>query len=335
MSSLMAKEAAQSPDVIEQQLADNLSVCQDLCAQIRAFDPSLVYIVGRGSSDHAGVFAKYLIEVELGIPVCSSAPSVFSVYRQTLKLERALVIIISQSGGSHDIIAQAEAAKASGAMTIAMVNTVDSPLAKVVDHILPIRAGQEQAIAATKSYLATLSAVLQLVAVWKQDSGLLSALGQLPEKLRSVISGPAQLSLAHIENVKHCVVLGRGFGYAISREIALKMKEVCGVHAEAFSSAEFLHGPVTLVEKQLSLITINIDDESSAAHEHILADLRQRGSRAMTLQLDAQLRDSSWHPRLEPLAVLQRFYMDIEQIAVGLGLDPDQPAGLKKVTITL
>ncbi len=335
MTSLMAKEAAQAPIVIAQQLIENAQVCQQLCEAIRAFDPSMVYIVGRGSSDHAGVFAKYLIEVELGIPVCSSAPSVHSVFHRTLKLEKALVIVISQSGGSHDIIAQAKAAKESGAMTLAMVNTVDSPLAKVVDHILPIRAGEELAIAATKSYLATLSALLQLVAYWKQDEQLLESLNRLPAQLKQVISGPAQLTLAQIQNLKHCVVLGRGFGYAISREIALKLKEVCSVHAEAFSSAEFLHGPVTLVEKQLTLIAITINDESAKAHQDILTDLEQRGSHAFELNLDDQQRASNWHPRLEPLAVLQRFYIDIEKVAVQMGLDPDKPAGLKKVTITL
>ena len=280
---LMAQEATQSPSVIAQQLSDNLDLCQKLALDISAFDPSMVYIIGRGSSDHAGVFAKYLIEIEMGIPVSSSAPSVFSVYNKKLKLNKALVLVISQSGGSPDIIAQAKAAKESGALTIALVNTPNSPLSDIVDAELPLRAGEELAIAATKSYLATLSAILQLVACWKQDEALLSALQNLPAQLTSAIASPAKLTHDFVADLAHCVVLGRGLGYAVSREIALKLKEVCSVHAEAFSSAEFLHGPVTLVEKSLSLIDVAVCDESQSAHETIMADINSRGSHAISI----------------------------------------------------
>ena len=126
-------------------------------------------------------------------------------------------------------------------------------------------------------------------------------------------------------------MLGRGFGYAIGREIALKLKEVCGVHAEAFSSAEFLHGPVTLVEKELAVIDINIKDESHAAHNTIIDDIISRGSKTKNITVDGD----SVHPRCLPLIVLQRFYLDVEQAALSMGLDPDSPAGLKKVTKTL
>jgi len=327
----MSQEAAQSPAVIAQQLTDNLILCQTLAQDIRAFDPSMVYIIGRGSSDHAGVFAKYLIEIEMGIPVSSSAPSVYSVYNKKLKLDKALVLVISQSGGSPDIIAQAKAAKASGALTIALVNTPNSPLSGIVDAELPLRAGEELAIAATKSYLATLSGILQLVACWKQDEALLSALKDLPAQLTSAVASPAKLTHDFVADLAHCVVLGRGLGYAVSREIALKLKEVCGVHAEAFSSAEFLHGPVTLVEKSLSVIDVAVFDESQSAHETIMADINSRGSRTTSIGLSIE----GTHPRCMPLIILQRFYLDIELIARQMGLDPDKPAGLKKVTKTL
>lgn len=330
-STIMAQESRQAPNVIEQQLQDNKDLCMALVKQIKAFDPSMVYIVGRGSSDHAGVFAKYLIEVELGIPVSSSAPSVFSVFKRTLKLEKALVLIISQSGGSPDIIEQTKAAKASGAMTLALVNTPNSPLSNIVDAEIPIRAGEERAIAATKSYLATLSALLQLVAYWKNDKGLLDGLVKLPVQLQKSIDGTTKLDATFVSSLRHCVVLGRGFGYAIGREIALKLKEVCGVHAEAFSSAEFLHGPVTLVEKDLPVIDINIDDESNTAHNIIIDDIIGRGSKTKNINVEVE----GVHPRCLPLIVLQRFYLDVEQSAISMGLDPDSPAGLKKVTKTL
>lgn len=330
-STIMAQESRQAPSIIEQQLRDNNSLCISLVEQIKNFNPALVYIVGRGSSDHAGVFAKYLIEVELGIPVSSSAPSVFSVFKRTLKLNNALVLIISQSGGSPDIIEQAKAAKASGAMTVALVNTPNSPLSDIVDAEIPIGAGEEKAIAATKSYMATLSALLQLVAYWKGDEMLLKGLLNLPAQLTNTINGSTHLDPSFVSSLRHCVVLGRGFGYAIGREIALKLKEVCGVHAEAFSSAEFLHGPVTLVEKELAVIDINIKDESHAAHNTIIDDIISRGSKTKNITVDGD----SVHPRCLPLIVLQRFYLDVEQAALSMGLDPDSPAGLKKVTKTL
>lgn len=330
-STIMAQESRQAPSIIEQQLRDNNSLCISLVEQIKNFNPALVYIVGRGSSDHAGVFAKYLIEVELGIPVSSSAPSVFSVFKRTLKLNNALVLIISQSGGSPDIIEQAKAAKASGAMTVALVNTPNSPLSDIVDAEIPIGAGEEKAIAATKSYMATLSALLQLVAYWKGDEMLLKGLLNLPVQLTNTINGSTHLDPSFVSSLRHCVVLGRGFGYAIGREIALKLKEVCGVHAEAFSSAEFLHGPVTLVEKELAVIDINIKDESHAAHNTIIDDIINRGSKTKNITVDGD----GVHPRCLPLIVLQRFYLDVEQAALSMGLDPDSPAGLKKVTKTL
>ena len=330
-SSIMAKEAAQAPSVIAQQLLNNANICENLASKIREFNPALVYIVGRGSSDHAGVFAKYLIEVEMGIPVSSSAPSVNSIFKQNLKLNNALVLIISQSGRSHDILAQANSAKESGALTVALVNDTTSPLAELADVVLPLLAGQELAVAATKSYLATLSAILQLVAYWKDDAELKQALVTLPEALEQVIKQPQQLSSEFVAKLAHCVVLGRGFGYAISREIALKLKEVCAVHAEAFSSAEFLHGPVTLVEKRLAVVDVFVADETTEAHNLMIKDVGSRG--ANLIQLNSNI--AGLHKRCMPLAILQRFYLDVEQIALSMGFDPDKPVGLKKVTQTL
>jgi glutamine---fructose-6-phosphate transaminase (isomerizing) len=330
-TSIMAREAASAPGVVAKQLAANLANCELLGEKIREFAPAYVYMVGRGSSDHAGVFAKYLIEVEMGIAVTASAPSVTSIYGTQLNLERALVLVISQSGRSPDILAQTAAAKASGALCVALVNDQDSPLAKLVDVVLPLQAGEEKAVAATKSYIATLSALLQLVAYWKRDQKLINALQELPLHLQKAVESPQQLSTAYIQGLAHCVVLGRGFGYAISKEIALKLKEVCSVHAEAFSSAEFLHGPVTLVEKKLAIIDVTVKDESEASHLEQIREVSSRGAKLCSLSQTSE----NIHPRLAPLTILQRFYLDIEAIAVSLGQDPDKPAGLKKVTQTL
>jgi len=330
---LMREEASSSWQKIQQQNQSNDALYQHLAEKIRAFDPAFVYMVGRGTSDHAGVFARYLIEVELGLVVAAAAPSVASLFSRQLKLNKALVLLISQSGRSEDLLAQGRAAKQSGALVVALVNDISSPLAALADYAIPLLAGPEKAVAATKSYLCTLSALLQLVAHWKQDAALLQALASLPEALQQVVEQPAMLHAEQLKALRHCVVLGRAFGYAISREIALKIKEVCGIQAEAFSSAEFLHGPISLLNQPLTLLNVQLNDESSAAHDAQIAEVKKRGGVVLTLTLDPV--HQAIHPRLQPLLLMQRFYLDIEAVALALGLNPDAPVGLNKVTSTL
>ncbi len=327
--SRMQIEAQATPDVINAQLEANAKSCEQLGAELRDTPPRGIMMIGRGTSDHAGVFAKYLFEVETGVPVFAAAPSVGGVYHGQLKLDGYLAICISQSGQSPDIVQQAQRAKAGGAKLVAIVNVTDSPLAQLADTVLPLHAGPELAVAATKSYLASLSALVQICAYWQQNEALKRALHELPQQLLQTQKAPALLHAEQLQNLRHCVVLGRGFGYAIAREIALKLKEVLGIHAEAFSSAEFLHGPVTLVEKHLTVFNVHIHDEGSDMHQRQLADIKKRGAHVVQMAANDAL-----HPRLQALAVMQRFYLDIEHAARQLGLNPDAPPGLKKVTET-
>lgn len=328
---IMAQEAAEAPSRIREQLAANANRITDIVQLIKQKQPRYVYMVGRGSSDHAGVFAKYLIEIEVGLPVAAAAPSIASVYNKQLDLTGALVLVISQSGRSPDILAQVAMAKAAGALVIALVNDESSPLAEQADQVIPLNVGAEKAVAATKSYLATLSALLQLVAAWSGNHQLQDAVISLPELLQRAIELPAQLTAESLEGVQHLVVLGRGPGYAISREIALKLKEVCGIHAEAFSSAEFLHGPVTLVKDQFAIVDVSIADEANAAHQAQIAEVRSRGASIVHLH-HADLLSNA---RVLPLALLQRFYLDVEAVARSRGVNPDAPPGLNKVTKTV
>ncbi len=328
---IMEQEAKQAPSVIENQFISNQTRVQEVGAKLRQFDPKMVMIIGRGSSDHAGVFGKYLIEIEAGVPTFAAAPSVASVYGKNLKLKQALVIVISQSGRSPDIIAQAKMAKASGAYCIALVNDESSPLKDIVDDLIPLKAGAEISVAATKSYLSTLSALLQLTAYWTENNELIAALDTLPAALNDIIGAEPQLTSQSIEGVKNLVVLGRGLGYAITKEMALKLKEVSSIHAEAFSSAEFLHGPVTLVEQGLAILDCSVLDESATSHQAQIEEMRTRGADLVHM---AQT-DPNIHPRLAPLVVLQRFYLDVAEVAVSRGFNPDEPKGLKKVTKTV
>lgn len=327
----MKKEAQQASQLIRQQLVSNRSTIEKIAKQLVDFEPHSVMFVGRGSSDHAGSFAKYLIEIEMGIPAFSAAPSIATVYNRKVNLERTLVIIISQSGKSPDIIEQAKQARNSGALCVAIVNDETSPLSNNVDYVIPLSVGEEKSVAATKSYIATLSAVLQLVAYWKREQPLIEALNSIPDALLAAVNANPQLCFDDLQSVKNLVVLGRGLGFAIGKEIALKLKEVCSIHAECFSSAEFLHGPVTLVDNEFQILNVLVDDESLSVHETQIEEISSRGAKLVNLhQVTAGL-----HPRIAPLAVLQRFYLDIENIAVERGLNPDLPRGLKKVTETI
>ncbi len=330
-SSLMKREALEAGSRIGQQLDKNSLLVTEIASAINNYQPNKVMFVGRGSSDHAGTFGKYLIEIETGLPTFSAAPSVATVYNASLQLDKTLVIVISQSGRSPDILKQTQQAKADGALCIALVNDETSPLVDLVDWVYPLSVGEERSVAATKSYLATLAALLQLVAVWSQSHSLIKAVEAIPELLEAAAKAPPQLQTEDLDRLINLVVIGRGLGFAIGNEIALKLKEVCGLHAESFSSAEFLHGPVTLVDEDFTLLNIQVRDETQAAHHSQIEELKSRGAKLVNLH---QV-DFSAHPRIAPLAILQRFYLDIEAIAVARGLNPDLPKGLKKVTETI
>ena len=327
----MELEARQAPQVIKRQLIANQSKMMAVGDKLRALDPASVMIIGRGSSDHAGVFGKYLIEIEAGIPTSSAAPSVNSIYGKQLKLDRALVLVISQSGRSPDILAQAKMAKEAGAYCLALVNDVTSPIREIVDEVIPLQADAELSVAATKSYLCTLSALLQLTAYWTRNQELVRALQTLPDALENIIASPGQFNAEMLNGVNNMVVLGRGFGFAVAKEMALKLKEVSSIHAEAFSSAEFLHGPVTLVEQGLAILNCLVSDESADSHCKQIDEIASRGADIVNLnQLDNNL-----HPRIAPLVVLQRFYLDVAEVAITRGFNPDEPKGLNKVTKTV
>lgn len=331
MTTTMQKEALESPDKVAAQLQANQSVAKALGEELRNNPPSMVMIVGRGSSDHAGVYGRYLIEIETGTPTVAAAPSVSSIYGKDLNLTGALIIAISQSGKSPDILAQVEMAKRSGARVVALVNDETSPLAELADTVMGLKAGPELAVAATKSYLCTLSALAQLTAYWSDNAELINAVEALPEALQFAIDAPTQLHVDDLLTVNNLVVLGRGPGYAVSKEIALKLKEVCQIQAEPFSSAEFLHGPVTLVENEFTCINLNVADEAQPAHIEQVNDIKSRGATMLNMHLEGH----SIHPRTEPIALLQRFYLDVEKVALARGIDPDSPAGLNKVTRTI
>ena len=333
---LMHAEAAQAADVVAAQFARNHDVIAALAADLRRNPPPFVVTCARGSSDHAATYAKYLLETQLGIVTASASPSVGSVYATPQKMRDALYLVISQSGKSPDLLRNAETARAAGARVVALVNVEDSPLAQLANTVIPMHAGPERSVAATKSYLSSLSAILQLAAHWKNESPLLDALTTLPDELRAAWQAdwsPLTDGLAKAHNL---FVLGRGLGLAAAQEAALKFKETCGLHAEAYSSAEVKHGPMALVGPGFPVLCFAQPDETEAGTLQLAQEFRARGAQVWvsSAQGDLPLAPAS-HPACAPLLTIQSFYRAINALALRRGHNPDVPPHLNKVTETV
>jgi glucosamine--fructose-6-phosphate aminotransferase (isomerizing) len=335
----MAQEAAEAPQVVADLLARNADAVRDLAAELRQRPPRAVLTCARGSSDHAATYAKYLIETRLGLITASAAPSVSSVYGSSPDAGDVLCLAISQSGASPDLVATAEAAKGGGARLVALVNAPGSPLAAIADAELPLWAGPELSVAATKSYLAALAAVAQLVAVWTEDAALESALDALPAQMDAAHRMDWSPALLALQDTQSLYVVGRGPGFAAAQEAALKFKETCGLHAEAFSAAEVRHGPMALARDGFPVLAFAQDDQTREGVEALAAELVAVGARVLLAGGVAEgagaLPAVVAHPLLQPILLAQSFYGMVEQLARARGFDPDRPPGLAKVTRTV
>ena len=337
--SLMHCEAADAPAVVAAQLARAADDIEPLARCLRAASPHIVATCARGSSDHAATFAKYLIETRLGIPVTSAPPSTSSIYQTTPKLANALWIAISQSGKSPDLLAASRAAAGVGAPTVGLINTPGAPLSDVVDTVIPIGAGAELSVAATKSYIATLSALANLVARWSGDRALADEIMSMPEKLAAAWELDWSPLADGLADARGLYVIGRGPGLGIAQEAALKFKETCGLHAEAFSAAEVRHGPMALIGPDFPLLVFRQSDQSAEGIDRLVTEVRSRGGRVYVVGGPTPetigLPTAGSHPTLEPILQIQSFYRAVNALAIQRGYDPDNPRHLRKVTETV
>src|SRR6187551_476267 len=335
----MYQEAVQAPLAVNAQLAQNASQLRELGARLRAEPPRAVVTCARGSSDHAATYARYLIEAHTHVLTSSAAPSVSSVYEAQSDLEGVLFIAISQSGRSPDLLAATRNARDSGALTVAMCNTADSPLMQLVDVAVPLHAGPERSVAATKSYITSLSCIAQLLANWVEDRRLLATLPQVPEMLARAWECDWTRAVETLRGAVNLFVVARGYGLGIAQEAALKLKETCGLHAEAFSSAEVKHGPMALVREGFPVLMFAQDDETRAGIEALAAEFAARGATVLLAGARARgaitLPTITAHPVLEPVLAIQSFYAMANQLSLARGLDPDRPPHLLKVTETV
>ena len=335
----MFREAAQAAEVVREQLQANAARSARLAARLRAAPPRAVVTCARGSSDHAATFARYLIETRLRVLTSSFSPSVSSVYEATTDLSGTVMLAISQSGASPDLLAAVASARAAGARIVALVNAETSPLAQLADDLVPLHAGPERSVAATKSYIASLAAVVQLVAHWADDRALSAALREAPALLARAWQLDWSAAVTHLAAATNLYVIGRGTGLAVAQEAALKFKETCGLHAEAVSAAELRHGPMALVRGGFPLLLFAQDDETRAGVVQLAEELTAQQADVLiagaAIARATVLPSERAHPVIEPLLFAQSFYRMANALSLARGHDPDRPPHLNKVTATL
>ena len=335
--SLMASEIAEIPAMLERQ-CENFDQYWDVGCRLKKDNVRGFVTCARGTSNHAATFFKYLMETKTGLPVASVGPSVASVYKTDLQLEGFACVSFSQSGGSPDITALQKSASKGGALTVAVLNKVDSPVGKVSDIVLPVLAGPELAVAATKSFVGMLFSSLAILAGYKKDKKLKNSMKDLPKLARQALrcKWSKAASLARYGSL-YC--LGRGMGLAVAEEAALKFKETCQLHAEAYSAAESLHGPVAIAHNRFSALAFGSRDKTGPSIALAIEKLNEFGADVFLVQPDkkaATLKIPKAQNKLfDPLLQSVAFYKFVEKLAVDLGENPDAPIGLKKVTETV
>ena len=338
--SQMRGEVLEIPAAVERLLSEGSAEIAAAADRVRERDPRFAVTVARGSSDHVCTYLAYVCELLLGLPVASLGPSIASIYRAPLKLERSLCIAVSQSGQSPDIVEMARAAGRDGALSLAITNELGSPLAEAAQHALSIHAGAEHSVAATKTFVTSAVAGLMLLADWRGDADLQRAIRRLPEALEraAAIDWPAVREA--IGDHHSLFTLGRGPAGAMANEAALKFKEICQIHAESYSSAEVLHGPVSIVEEGFPVLGFAAADEAEAALAGIADRIAGTGARVFVTSDRVERATPlahvrSDHPLTDPIPLIVSFYAMVERFAASRGIDPDTPRHLRKVTETL
>lgn len=348
----MAREIAEIPAVVARVLDDGAGDLDAVAGAIHARAPRFVLVAARGTSDHAGIYARYLLETTLGIPVGLAAASVTTIYGARLRWEDVLLVGISQSGAGPDVAAVVAAARAAGAPTLAITNDPVSPLAEAAELVLPLHAGEERAVAATKTYVASLAVVAGLVARLAERSGIPAvwapALGAVPEALDATLratgawlAGPGRGCVEAFTAGDEALVVSRGHNFATALELALKLKETGRIFADGFSTADLLHGPVVVAGPDVPTLAIRPDGPAGRAVDDALAVAGRRGIVPWTIggmEIAARGRAlavaTDIPEPLTPLAYVLPGFLVAEAVARARGLDPDAPTGLSKVTRT-
>lgn len=336
----MRREVLEIPSAVDRLLTNGADDIRRAADAIRARNPAFMVSVARGSSDHVATYLKYASELLTGTPIASIGPSIASIYQRKLNLNGSVCLSVSQSGKSPDIVEMARMARAGGALSIAMTNDSSSPLADVSDHTLNLHAGPEISVAATKTFVNSAVAGIWLLAEWAEDDRLCSAIHDLPNRLEIAVNTDWPEVRSALDGRNSIFCLGRGPAFAISNEAALKFKETCQIHAESYSSAEVLHGPVSIVDSGFPVIALASHDDAESALASVADEIAAKGASVFTTSSKVEKATSlpstrTGHPLTDPVTLIASFYAMVERTASSRGINPDAPRHLKKVTETV
>lgn len=334
----LEREARETGTATRAFLAQNRAALAQLGQRLRAERPRFIVTCARGSSDHASAHGKYLLETRVGLPVASVGMSVASVYGRELDLDGSLFIAVSQSGRSPDLLRLTEMAKRRGALVVGLINDASSPLMALCDVGLPLCAGPERSVAATKSFLVSCVGYMALAAAWSGDATLNAALESLPDAFDAAAALDWRPQLESLADTRNMLVLGRGASFGAALETALKLKETSTLHAEAFSAAEVIHGPLGLVVPGFPVLAYGQDDEAAPTIRDTLARIVGLGGRVLSTLAAPGVETlptvPGIDPAIAPLCQLLSFYVAVPHLAAKRGFDPDNPTNLRKVTET-
>ena len=361
-STYIWNEIREQPAAIQRALAGSLPVIEQIAAEVRRREIDLIVLVARGTSDHAALYAQYVFQYMNGIPVALATPSIVTIYGATLRLQRALVIGISQSGAAPDVAGVLQQARESGALTVGITNVEDSLLTSAAEYALYCAAGPELSVAATKSYTTTCAILAQLAAHLAGGEALRTQIGSLPELVAAALRSEAHIAGAvqRYVHARDCVVLGRAFQYSTARETALKLSETCYLIATPFSTADFRHGPTAIVEFGRPVMLYAPPGRTLADNYELLKLLNERDADTIVVSADERLLELaatpipvhlpelagtiSGHEASTPIDMAELLlpipYIVYGQflamhLSVSKGLNPDKPRGLSKVTQTM
>ena len=335
----MLKEACSSSQFVAAQLQQDRERLVELGAYLRSNTPSSIVTIARGSSDHAANYLAYLTMARLGQIVASLPMSLLTLNNAPLHVKNALAIAISQSGQSPDVVEPMQYFREGGATTVALVNDASSPLGQNAQWTLPLHAGPELSVAATKSFITSLVASARLVGHWQNDPAFLAALEELPNALDKAAQMDWSNALDVLVPAERIMVVGRGISFSVALESALKFKETSVIQAEAFSGAEIKHGPMALIDDGYPLLIFATRGSTQASLIKLAEEMRGRGANVLLAAPDDIAERNltlatTATPDLDPIAAIQSFYVMAAHLSVARGLDPDMPRHLSKVTKT-
>lgn len=342
---LMLNEIMEQPEVLTRCLESNAGVIKGIVDAIGSREITAIVIAARGTSDHAGVYAKYLMESVIGLPVALAAPSVFTIYKKKMDFSKCLVLGVSQSGKAEDVLEVIKGANRCGAVTVSITNDLESPLASEAQHHLYCSAGIEKSVAATKTFTSEMYLLAQLVAEWSGDVKLKSELASIPSNITEILKNKQSIfdKVERYRFINECFVLSRGINYSIAMETALKIQETSYVRARAYATSDFQHGPFAMIQRDMPVMIFAPNGPSLADAAVMIDKLKASEADVFVVSNNEEILmkgDSSFQIPQTSNDMISPFYNIVVaqlfacKLSLTKGLNPDAPRGLNKVTIT-